>query len=171
MLLYKKFKTLNVFPERETDRSKIPKVFWKFKNIRVVIDGFEVRTQKPQDYREQGNTYSDYKASATHKFLVGMHIRGGVCFLSDAFEGAISDKALFKESGIIQSLREGDLILADRGFNILEICNEIGCMVVTPPFLDGRKQFTKEEVYLTKPVASARVHVERIIGRIKGYRL
>ena len=84
------------------DRSKIPKVFKKFKKIRTVIDGFEVRWQRPKDYKEQGNTYSDYKASATHKFLLGMHIRNGVCFLSDAFEGAISDKVLFKERGIIQ---------------------------------------------------------------------
>ena len=109
-----------------------------------MIDGFEVRCQRPKDYREQENTYSDYKASATatHKFLLGMHIRGGVCFLSDTFEGAILDKVLFKESGIIQFLQSGDLILADRGFNIADICNEIGCTVVIPPFLFGRSQFT-----------------------------
>lgn len=171
MFLYKKFKTLNVFPERETDRSKIPEVFRKFKNIRVVVDGFEVFTQRSQDYREQGNTYSEYKASATYKFLVGMHIRGGVCFLSDAFEGAISDKDLFTRSGIIKSLKKDDLILADRGFNILDICNEIGCKVIIPPFLNGRNQFTKEEVALTKSVAAARVHIERTIGRIKEFRL
>lgn len=171
LFLYEKFKTINIFPERETDRSKIPKVFRKFKNIRVVIDGFEVRTQKPQDYREQGNTYSDYKATATHKFLLGMHIRGGVCFLSDAFEGSISDKALFKECGIIQFLQKDDLILADRGFNLSDICNEIRCKIVIPPFLCGRKQFSKDEVDLTRTVASARVHVERIIGRVKDFRL
>lgn len=171
MFLYKQFSTINIFPQRETDRSKIPKVFRKFKNIRTVIDGFEVRCQKPKDYREQGNTYSNYKASATYKFLIGMHIRGGVCFLSDAFEGAISDKNLFIKSGIMNNLRSGDVILADRGFNIADICNEIDCKVIIPPFLSGRKQFTKEEVELTRTVASARVHVERIIGRVKEFRL
>lgn len=115
--------------------------------------------------------YSDYKSSATHKFLLGMHIRGGICFLSDAFEGSVSDKALFKECGIIQLLQEGDLILADRGFNIGDICNEIGCTAIIPPFLSGRQQFTRDEVDLTRSVASARVHVERIIGRIREFRL
>lgn len=162
---------LNIFPERETARSKIPRIFHKFKNIRVVIDGFEVRSQRPEDFREQGNTYSNYKASATHKFLLGMHLRGGICFLSDAFEGSISDKMLFKECGIIQSLQRGDSILADRGFTISDICNEIGCTVVIPPFLDGREQFTKDEVDLTRSIAAARIHVERIIGRMKNFRL
>lgn len=82
-----------------------------------------------------------FEGKDIHKFLIGMHIRSGICFLSDA-ERSISDKALFKESGVIQSLKIDDLILAERGFNIAVICNEIACTVIVPPFLSGLQQFT-----------------------------
>lgn len=169
--MYEKFKSLDIFPERETDRSKIPKIFRKFKNIRVIIDGFELRTQKPKDYREQGNVYSNYKSCPTHKFLIGIHVSGAVSFLSDAFEGSISDRELFERSGIMAYLIKQDLIMADRGFNIGDICNSIGCNVIVPPFLSGRDKFTKHEVDITRSIASARIHVERTIGRIKEFRI
>lgn len=169
--MYNKFKKLSIFPDRETDVQKIPKVFRKFKNIRVIIDGFEVRTQKPKDYREQGNVYSNYKASSTHKFLVGIHVCGAVCFLSDSFEGSVSDRDLFLKCGILSHLNKNDVIMADRGFNIADICNEMGLNVVVPPFLSGRDKLTKDEVTMTRNIASARIHVERTIGRIKGFRI
>lgn len=171
MFIYNKFKNLSIFPERETDKSKIPIVFRKYKNIRVVIDGFEVRTQKAQNYGEQGNTYSSYKASPTFKFLCGMHPSGAICYISDAFEGATSDRQLFKDSGFISHLVSGDLVMADRGFNVADICNEAGCSLIIPPFLSGRDKFTKEEVKITREIAAARIHVERVIGRIKEFRI
>lgn len=169
--MYNTFKKLDIFPDRETDNKRIPKVFKHFKNIRVIIDGFEVRTQKPKDYREQGNVYSNYKASATHKFLVGIHVCGGVCFLSDSFEGSVSDREIFRKCGIFSHLKKDDLIMADRGFNIADICNEKGCKIVIPPFLNGRDKLTTDEVNMTRSIASARIHVERTIGRIKEFRI
>lgn len=169
--MYEKFKTLNIFPKRETNRDNIPKIFQKFKNIRVIIDGFELRTQKPTDYGEQGNVYSTYKSSPTFKFLIGIHVSGAVSFLSDAFEGSISDRQLFKRSGILSHLNKNDLVMADRGFNIGDICNSVGCTIIVPPFLSGRHKFTKHEVDMTRSIASARIHVERTIGRLKEFRI
>lgn len=65
VFMYDRFKILDIFPERETISSKKPKCYRRYKNLRVVIDCFEVRTQSAIDYREKGNMYSTYKSSAT----------------------------------------------------------------------------------------------------------
>lgn len=171
MFMFDRFKLLEIFPKRETRASKKPKAFRKFKNLRVVIDCFEIRTQSATDYREKGNTYSSYKSSATLKFLCGMHTSGGVCFLSEGFEGATSDRQIFKDCGIMDHLDVADVVMADRGFDVKDLLNEIGCQLIIPPFLKGRKKFTKMEVRSTRSIAAARVHVERTIGRMKNYRI
>ena len=38
-----------------------------------------------------------------------------------------------------------------------------------PPFLEGRRQLPASEVLEGRKIASVRIHVERVIGRIKNY--
>ena len=38
-----------------------------------------------------------------------------------------------------------------------------------PPFMDRSAHFSKEEVLKGRKIASLRIHVERVIGRIKNY--
>lgn len=40
-----------------------------------------------------------------------------------------------------------------------------------PPFLSDKGQFDEEEVENTQSVASVRIHVERVISRIKMYKI
>lgn len=42
---------------------------------------------------------------------------------------------------------------------------------VLPPFVQSKLQFTRSEVYQGKRIARARIHVERVIGRLKELRL
>lgn len=98
--------------------------------------------QKSKNFNQQGNTYSSYKCHNTVKFLVGIIPTGGCCFLSDGFEGRISDKQITIKSGLFDCLQKGDLIMADRGFNLEDLCNKHKCLLVIPPFLKKRKHFT-----------------------------
>lgn len=92
-------------------------------------------------------------------------------FVSDAYEGSISDVEIVKQSGFLDHLEAGDLVLADRGFTIREILAEKGVDLNIPPFLNGRKKLTAEEEIYTKQIARVRIHVERCIERIKKFRL
>jgi len=44
-------------------------------------------------------------------------------------------------------------------------------MVIRPPFLKNQKQFSKEDAILSKDIAKARVHIERINQRLKTFNI
>lgn len=59
--------------------------------------------------------------------------------------------------------------MADRGFNIKDLLQEIKVGFNIPPFLNGKQQLTADEVQEGRHIASSRIIVERAIGRIKSF--
>ena len=84
--------------------------------------------------------------------------------------GRVSDKKITCDCGILNLLEPGDQVMADRGFDIQGDLST-GVTLNIPPFLNGNDQLTLEETVSTRKIASARIHVERAIARIKNYRL
>lgn len=112
--------------------------------------------------------YSNYKHHDTLKFLIGITPCGSVCFISDAFAGSTSDKEVVIQSGLLNKLNYGDIVLSDRGFLVEEEISSIGAFLVTPSFKKrGVKQLKYKEVEYTRKVARVRIHVERVIGVIR----
>ena len=122
-------------------------------------------------FKRQGNLYPSYKHHSTYKCLVGVAPNGCVMFVSDAFEGSMSDNEIVKQSGFLEYLQPGDMILADRGVTIRDILYARQVDLNIPPFLNGRASFTQEEEIKTRQIARVRIHVERAIERIKKFRL
>lgn len=60
--------------------------------------------------------------------------------------------------------------MADKGFRIDDLVEEIGVKLNIPPFL-RRDQFTIEQAQETQEIAALRIHVERRIQRIKCFHL
>ena len=69
-----------------------------------------------------------------------------------------------------QNLEHGDLVLADRGFDIAADLVLHGVSLVIPPFTKGKKRLSQREIETSKALASVRIHVERTIGRLKHYK-
>lgn len=59
----------------------------------------------------------------------------------------------------------------DRGFNVQDVFLSRKVKVVGPLFKSKTGQFSKEQVFKSKDVAKARIHVERAIGRLKEFDL
>lgn len=159
------------FPSRELIKEHMPSAFKSFKNVRVIIDCFEVFTQQPRNFAEQGNMYSSYKNHTTLKGLVGIAPTGGISFLSDMYEGSISDRQIVKKCGILDRLDPDDLVIADRGFNIKDMLQSRKVNLNIPPFLNNRDRLTSQEEMLTKRIARVRIHVERAIERMKKFKI
>ena len=49
----------------------------------------------PRNYSKQGNLYSSCKSHCTMKCLLAVNSNGAACFVSDLFEGSISDVDIF----------------------------------------------------------------------------
>lgn len=171
--LYKKFYAIRdqVFPPQSVMSKLKPKCFRKMKNLRVIIDCTEIFVQESGDFAKQGNNYSHYKSHTTVKVLVGIAPNGAVVFVSDAFEGSISDKEIVKKSGFLDMIEAQDLVLADRGFLIADLLRKKQAHLNIPPFLGNRDKFTPVEEAKTKEIAILRIHVERAIERMKKYRI
>lgn len=159
------------FPSKELVMQYLPESFSEFPNTRVVIDCTELYVQRPSNLKSQKQTWSSYKHWNTFKVLVGVTPDGHVSFLSPLFSGAITDREITVKSGLLEKLEPGDNIMADRGFEIDEDLPE-GVTINLPSFKPTEgKQFSITEVEKSQKIAVARVHVERVIGRIKSFRI
>lgn len=63
-----------------------------------------------------------------------------------------------------------DAVMVDKGF-LINICNSHNIQVIRPPFLRNKLQFSKEDALLTKDIARARVHIERVYQRLKTFKI
>lgn len=167
--------TSNLIPwvSREVVQSLMPDCFLEdYPDTRVIIDCTEFRIEIPSSVEECVFTYSHYKHGFTAKVLIGIAPSGLITLKSRAAGGRKSDSQITIESGLIDLLEDGDVVLADKGFPaVTEKIDEHGkkCFLVMPPFLEGHDAFTKEESEQTYKVAKVRIHVERVMQRLRTY--
>lgn len=88
--------------------------------ITIIVDCFEIFIERPAVLRALAQAWSQYKHHVTLKYLIGISTTGAILFISEGFGGRASDKQVSKESGFIDQLQEGDIVLADKGFLIEE---------------------------------------------------
>ena len=69
-----------------------------------------------------------------------------------------------KNSGFLDKLERGDVILDDRGFTIEEDLALYGARLEVPSFTSGKKQLSMQEGEESKRLSKVRIHVECVIG-------
>ena len=156
------------WPERQELLKTMPSDFRKhFKKCVIIIDCFEVFIERSTSLMARVQTFSNYKKHNTIKFLIGISPQGFIAFISKGWGGRVSDVYLTENCGILEKLLPGDMILADRGFNIQEAAGLFCAEVKIPPFTKGKKQLSKAEVDTACQLAQVRIHVERVIGVVR----
>ena len=86
------------------------------------MDCFEVFIERSSSPIARAMTWSTYKHHNKIKFLIGITPQGVISFISSAWCGRVSDKYLTEHSNFLKHLLPGDLVLADRGFDISDRC-------------------------------------------------
>ena len=81
--------------------------------------------------------------------------------------GRVSDKYLTEHCGILDKLLPGDIVLADRGFDIADSVGTVHARLHIPAFTKGKNQLTASEVEETRTIANVQIHVERVIGNVR----
>ena len=90
-----------------------------------------------------------------------------VLFISKGWGGRTSDKYITEHSGYLNNLLPGDIILADRGFDVADSVALMGATLDIPAFTKGREQLSAGEIENTRKIANVRIHVERVIGAVR----
>lgn len=156
-----------IWMPKEKVRAHLPEEFHQFRDTQVILDCTEIRCQTPSSLLLQSEVFSNYKSHCTFKAL-GMAPHGAITFVSALYAGSISDRELFKQSGIINLLTPDMAIMVDKGFLIDSL---VPCKIHRPVFLTNGKQMSADEVTHTQSVARLRVHVERLILGVKEHKL
>ena len=124
LMLDTKLKPLLLWPECEDLRRTMPECFRaSFKDkVAVVIACFEVFIECPSNLLARAAAWSTctYKHHNTVKFLICIIPQGVVNYISDTWGGRVSDKYLIEHCSILAKLLPGDVVLADRGFDIAD---------------------------------------------------
>ena len=105
---------------------------------------------------------------------MGISPRGCVTYVSPAYGGSASDRQIFERSDLMKNqilLEKGDSIMADRGFFVQDLLATRDVSVNTPCMLRGITQLPAKTVIRDRRIANKRVHVERMIGFAKGYKI
>lgn len=155
-------------PSQLKCKGSLPKSFEEFASARIAMDATEVIQDVPSDMNCQSLSYSSYKSRHTVKAVTCVAPNGALVFSSELYPGSTSDSAIVDHCGVLNQLHAGDLILADKGFNIFDKLPS-GVSLNIPPFLSNKAHFTKEEAKLCYKIGKARIHVERANERIKNY--
>lgn len=163
----------DIWLSRNKTKKYLPKCFNPlYKDVRVVIDCTELKVERPSDFEVQGATYSSYKGCNTVKALIGISPSGIPVYVSDLFEGSISDNAITMQChDFVDRLEPGDAIMSDRGWTCKGFFAKKGVRIITPHFLGSRKQLALNELVESVALARVRIHVERCMGRIKQWHI
>lgn len=158
-------------PDEEKLIGSKPERFRKLKTLHSIIDCTELFIETPKDLYLQSATWSDYKHHNTLKLLVSCAPNSSIIFVSSAYLGRVSDKALTLDCGYLDLVPPNYMIMADKGFNIGDDCAERSITLYVPPGRRGHSQMTSEQVSSTKTIANHRILIEQVIRRLKTFRI
>ena len=124
--------------------------------------------ERPTALLPRAQTWSNYKHHNTIKYLIGVTPQGSIGFISKGWGGRTSDIHLAENSGLLEKLMPGDVVLADHGFTIQDTVKQLYCAEVkVPAFTKGKKQLSAIEVESSRRLSRVRIHVERVIGMLR----
>ena len=117
------------------------------KTVAIIIDCFEVFLERPSNLHARACTWSSYKHHNTVKVLLGITPLGVISYVSEAWGGRVSDKYIIEHCGMLNHLIHGDVVLADRGFDIFDSIGTMHAQLHIPAFTKGKTQLSALEVH------------------------
>ncbi|KAL4721613.1 hypothetical protein ACJJTC_011666 [Scirpophaga incertulas] len=171
-------RSLIVKLDKSLTKKNLPIAFrHNYHDVSCIIDCLEIDIQKPSilwSHRAlyQALTWSEYKKGNTVKYLISCTPNGLINYISQGFGGRASDVTIVENCNFLDELQPGSCILADRGFKHIEqILHEKGIKLLRPPSVIAGAKLSKAEVRQTKIIASLRIHVERVIRRLREFHM
>jgi hypothetical protein len=144
--------------------------------IRYVLDSTNIDVQVPGNLQAQRELYSSYYSTTCVKINASVSPTGFCNYISRACVGSISDDNITRNDFFSKKgtgfFEPGDKIMADKGYVLRAECAALLMELIMPP----RKRrnvwyFSLAHLALTKLIANKRIHVERLMRRLKLWRI
>jgi hypothetical protein len=137
--------------------------------VAVLIDSKEQRIRRPSGgWQAQKPYYSGKKKAHTMKTQVAADLEGQVLAVRESVPGPGSDITLLRESGVVEQLEADEAVAADRGY--IGIDKDYPTVDFYLPFKRKNKQpLTEAERAFNRALASVRVKIEHLFGRMNRY--
>lgn len=160
------------WPSKESIQLNLPRCFSNYSATRVILDCTEFPVFSFKCLNCHNQTYSHYKGRHTLKIMIGIAPSSLITFVSSLYGGKASDKHIFNDSGILDLLQSGNAVMIDKGFFVEKECAEKNVEVIRPAFINPQEnQLSLEDAENSRNIASARVHIERAIERLKNFKI
>lgn len=172
IFMTRQWSQIDLWPSRQLVQYYKPENFKAhYPATRVIIDGTEIFCQGSSNRKEQQSRFSYYKNDTTLKVFVGNSPGGLFTYYSELYGGSASDRQLVKRSALKKKCEPGDVIMANRGFNVQDFFAPQDVTLAIPHFTKGKGYLLPKELSKDKKLAKFRVHVERIIGLLKTFKI
>ena len=166
------WREINWWPTRDLVKYHSPVDFRaKYPTTRVIIDGTECPVRQPKRPTAQQSTFSTYKNRNTVKVLIGASPGGLISYISPTYGGSTSDRQIIERSSLPVICAPGDSIMADKGFDVQDLFAPYDVAINVPAFFKKKNKIKAKTVVSDRKLASKRVHIERIIGLGKTYKI
>lgn len=163
---------IDQWPDKDLVNAFAPSDFSrKFPKVRLIIDGTEIEIKRSSNPTAQKATFSYYKNKNTAKTIVGTTPGGLLSALTPAYAGSATDRQIVERMDILDRLEPGDAVMADKGFDIADILASRAVDLNIPTFFRKGNQITPETLKQDRKISSKRVHIERVIGLGKTYKI
>ena len=129
----------------------------------AIVDCYEIKIETPSHLVAKSATWLQYKHN-TAKVFISMCPKGVTTFVLCAWGGRVSDKHLIVNSDFLSKLLPGDIVLADRGFDIDQNVARMQATLQIPTFTRGCVQLSPQDLEKTCQLANVRIHIDRVIG-------
>lgn len=170
--MYEIWSLIDIWPNKECVKYFMPESFKRdFLATRVIVDTTEIPITKPGNPVAQQATFSSYKNRNTMKAMIGATPGGLISYVSECYGGSASDRQIIERSQLKNLCERGDSIMADRGFNVQDIFAPKDIKINIPTFMKGKTQIPGVKLVQDRKLASKRVHIERIIGLAKTFKI
>lgn len=164
--LYTLLGSVCIWIDTEDIKAHLPDAFKDFPDTQVIVTCTELKCQTASSTLPQREMFST--SHCTMKGLIGMAPHGAVTFVSSLYQGSISDKELFRRSGLADLLTEDMAIVVDEGF-LMSDC--VDWKVYCPAFLSQNNQMLAHSGFQRQEIERLSAHVESVIRRVKENKL
>nr|XP_023012459.1 uncharacterized protein LOC111502577 [Leptinotarsa decemlineata] len=158
------------WPTKEEIQANTPRCSKHFENTRVVLHCTEIKVRKSKILTDRLESFLYFKNTLALKVLTGITPSGLIAYVGPCYGGKTSNEAIFNGCDFTSPLDPSEDLVVNKSFWIGKESEDYLVEIIQPSFLD-KKQLSEEEATLTSNTPRTRIHIDRVIQKMKSFKI